>query len=90
MQNIAKKVYNMSNIDNIEFSEYPVSFPVKEKAYALVTHDGVPFKNAATYQIHIFKLKSLSRVNGHKNHPIRTFIKSINVAYKGQLFQKVG
>ena len=47
MQNIAKKVYNMSNIKNVEFSEYPVSFPVKEKAYALVTHDGIPFSSAA-------------------------------------------
>ena len=36
----------MSNTNNIEFAEYPVSFPVKEKAYALVTHDGIPFKNA--------------------------------------------
>ena len=47
MQNIAKKVYNMSNIKNVEFAEYPVSFPVKEKAYALITHDGIPFRNAA-------------------------------------------
>lgn len=46
MQNIAKKVYNMSKINNIEIAEYPVSFPFKEKAYALVTHDGIPFRNA--------------------------------------------
>lgn len=47
MQNIVKKVYNMSNIDNVKLSEYPVSFPVKEKAYALLTHDGIPFRSAA-------------------------------------------
>ena len=47
MQNIAKKVYNMSNIENVKFSEYPVSYPVKEKAYALITHDGIPFSSAA-------------------------------------------
>lgn len=37
----------MSNIDNILVSEYPVTFPFKEKAYAFVPHNGIPFRSAA-------------------------------------------
>lgn len=37
----------MSNIENIEVSEYPVFYPVKEKAYAFVPHNAIPFKSAA-------------------------------------------
>lgn len=37
----------MSNLENVKPSEYPVSFPIKEKAYAFVPHDGIPFKSAA-------------------------------------------
>lgn len=37
----------MSNIENIEVAEYPVTYPIKEKAYAFVPHNGIPFKSAA-------------------------------------------
>ena len=36
----------MSNMENVKMSEYPVSFPIKEKAYAFIPHDGIPFRNA--------------------------------------------
>lgn len=37
----------MSNIENISVAEYPVTYPVKEKAYAFVPHNGIPFRSAA-------------------------------------------
>ena len=37
----------MSNTENIEIAEYPVTYPIKEKAYAFVPHSRIPFESAA-------------------------------------------
>ena len=59
----------MSNIENVKISEYPVSFPVKEKAYAFVTHDGIPFDSAVlgiTYPTESYRIT-------RKNSPLCLF-----------------
>ena len=47
--------------ESVDIREYPVKYPVKEKAYAIIPHNGVPFTDAAVGITYPDKDYSVSR-----------------------------
>ena len=66
MHNIERKVCNMSNNELINKNEYGVKYPSKERAYAFIPHNKIPFESAIVGETYPFPGYEINRSENTK------------------------